>query len=157
MARSQLAFHLGVPHLKPKHHEPLSRALAGEAPTSQCPVNVDLTMSNVPITPLSMVNVWGFSAGSFTGFALLDIGANEPRIAIAGTFGALACPPALLSRISPRQAKCIRTYHYEPDKLCLWSPLDQEVATSLFRVVFVHNYDNNMDRHFGKSEHSYSH
>ena len=51
VARSQLAFHLGVPHSKPKHHEPLSRALAGEAPTT---VNVDLTMSNVPITPLTV-------------------------------------------------------------------------------------------------------
>ena len=154
VARSQLAFYLGVPHSKPTHHEPLSRALAGEAPTSQCPVKVDLNISNVPITPLSLVNVWGFSAGSFTGLALLDIVANEPRIAIEGTFGALACPPALLSRFPPRLAKCIRIYHYEQDKLCLWAPLDHDVTASQFRVVFVHN---NMDRHFGKSEHSYCH
>ena len=57
----------------------------------------------------------------------------------------------LVPRFPPRHAKCIRIYHYEPDKLCLWSPLDHEVTASQFRVVFVHNYDNNMDRHFGKS------
>ena len=156
-ARSQLAFFLGVPHVKPKHHEPLSRSLAGNAPTSQGPLLVDASKSSVPITPLGVVSVWGFLGGSFTGLALLDIAAAEPRLAIEGTFGAMACPPALLARFSPRRAKCIRLYHYEPDKLCCWAPLDHDVAASHFRVVFVHNYDNNMDRHFGKNEHSYCH
>ena len=156
-ARSHLAYFLGVPHVKPTHHEPLSRALAGEAPTSQCPVPVQVPQSNVPITPRGVVKVWGFSAGSFTGLALLDIVATDPHIAIEGTFGALACPPALMARFPSRLAKCIRIYHYAPDQLCCWELPDHEVSASQFQVVLVRNYDNNMDRHFGKSEHSYSH
>ena len=49
VARSQLAFHLGVPHSKPTHHEPLSRTLAGEAPTSQCPAWLYWTL--LPMNP----------------------------------------------------------------------------------------------------------
>ena len=37
-----------------------------------------------------------FLAGSFTGLALLDIAAAEPRLAVEGTFGAMAYPPACL-------------------------------------------------------------
>ena len=51
--------------------------------------------------------VWGFSAGSFTGMALLDIVAADPHFAIEGTFGAVACPPALMDRFAPCQAQCI--------------------------------------------------
>ena len=83
--------------------------------------------------------------------------AQDPHIAMEGIFGAFACPAALLARFPPRLANCIRIYHYVPDKLCCWEPPDHEVAAGHFQVALVRNYDNNMDRHFGKSEHSYSH
>ena len=156
-ARSQMAYFVGVPHVKPSHHEPLSRSLAGEVPVTHGPVRRKTYKSGVPITPFGVVRVWGFSAGSFTGMALLDIVAVDPHFAIEGTFGAVACPPALMDRFAPCQAQCIRLYHYGPDQLCCWAPLDYEIEASHFRIVYVHNYDNNMDRHFGKSEHSYSH
>ena len=154
-ARSQMAYFVGVPHVKPSHHEPLSRALGVDVPTIQGPLRAETNKPGVPITPRRVVRVWGFSAGSFTGLALLDIVAADPHLVIEGTFGAVACPPALMARFAPCRAKCIRLYHYEPDKLCCWAPLDHRVDASPFRVVFVHNYDNNMDRHFGKNEHSY--
>ncbi len=157
VARSHLAFFQGVPHSKPTHHEPLSRALAGEALTNLCPVEVRPAVSNVPITPLGRVRLWGFSAGSFAGLAILDIVARDPHFAMEGTFGALACPVPLLARFPPRLAQCIRIYHYVPDKLCCWDPPDHVVASCHFQVAVVRNYDNNMDRHFGRSEHSYSH
>ena len=156
-ARSQMAYFVGVPHVKPSHHEPLSRSLAGEVPVTHGPVRRKTYKSGVPITPFGVVRVWGFSAGSFTGMALLDIVAVDPHFAIEGTFGAVACPPALMDRFAPCQAQCIRLYHYGPDQLCCWAPLDYEIEASHFRIVYVHNYDNNMDRHFGRSEHSYSH
>ena len=89
--------------------------------------------------------------------ALLDIVAADPHFTIEGTFGVVACPPALMDRFAPCQAKCVRLYHYGPDQPCCWAPLDYEIEASHFRIVHVHNYDNNMDRHFGKSEHSYGH
>ena len=82
--------------------------------------------------------------------ALLYIVAADPHFVIEGTFGAVACPPTLMDRFAPCQAKCIRLYHYGPDQLCCWAPLDYEVEASHFRVVYIHNFDNNMDRHFGK-------
>ena len=152
-----MAYFVGVPHVKPSHHEPLSRSLAVEVPVTQGPFRGETNRPGVPITPLGVVRVWGFSAGSFAGLALLDIVAADPHLVIEGTFGAVACPPALMDRFAPGRAKRIRLYHYGPDKLCCWAPLDYEVEACRFRVVFVHNFDNNMDRHFGKNEHSYSH
>ena len=82
---------------------------------------------------------------------------TEPLVQGSGTFGAIACPPALLSRFKAHQAQRIALYHYGPDRLCQWYPCDQDVNSSPFQIAYVRNYDNNMDRHFGQSEHSYSH
>ena len=150
--RSQLVFFLGVLHVKPKHHEPLSRFLAGEAPTSQSPLPADTITSSVPITPLGVVSE-AFRLVRLLAWYCLIL--RLPRLAIEGIFGATICPPALLARFSPRRAKC-GLYHHEPDKFCCWTPLDHNVAASHFRVVFVRNCGNNMD-HFGKNEHSYCH
>ena len=106
-ARSQMAYFVGVPHVKPSHHEPLSSSLAVEVPVIQGPVRGETYKSGVPITPFGVVRVWGFSAGSFTGMALLDIVAADPHFVIEGTFGAVACPPTLMDRFAPCQAKCI--------------------------------------------------
>ena len=77
------------------------------------------------------------------GLAVLQLVADEPLISGSGILGALAAPPALMSKFLPTEAKRIRIYHYEPDKLCSWSPEDQEVTRSPFHV---RNSDNNMDR-----------
>ncbi len=106
VARSQLAFHLGTPHTKPTRREPLSRALAGEASTSLGAEKVAPAVAAVPITPLSSVEVWGFSAGSFVGLALLHLVVGEPLISVSGTLGALAAPPALILDVQIPSSAC---------------------------------------------------
>ena len=82
---------------------------------------------------------------------------DEPLVAGSGTLGALAVPPALMAKFPDCHAQRIPIYHFEPDKLCSWSPENYDVSQSPFQVVLVRNYDNNMDRHFGRDGHSYSH
>ena len=155
LSRSQIALDFAALRKKPAvpvygtgwggAHQSVSSSPTGDGPSS------------VPLTALCDLRVWGFSAGSFSGLAVLDLLAAEPLVRGFGTFGALACPPELLARFSAPQAQRIAIYHYGPDKLCQWFPYDQDVESSPFRVAYVRNFDNNMDRHFGKSEHSYSH
>ena len=94
---------------------------------------------------------------SFVGLAVLQLVVDEPLVSGSGTLGALAVSPALMAKFPDGHAQRARIYHFEPDKLCSWSPENSDVSQSPFQVVLVRNCDNNMDRHFGRDDHSYSH
>ncbi len=113
--RSQLAFHMGGSGPLLSRATPEAHVSAGEESTSFHTKRRTAVVPAVPITPHSALRVWGFSAGSFVGLAVLQLAADEPLIAGSGTLGALAAPPALMANFLASHAKRIRIYHYEPD------------------------------------------
>ena len=155
--RAQLAFYMRRSDAVMQRSRPEERASAGEESTSFHSQTSSALVQDVPITPCCSLRVWGFSAGSFVGLAILQLVVDEPLVSGSGTLGALAVSPALMAKFPDSHARRVRIFHFEPDKLCSWSPENCDVAQSPFQVVLVRNYDNNMDRHFGRDGHSYSH
>ena len=155
--RAQLAFCMRRSDAVVQRSRPEERASAGEELTSFNSKASSALVQDVPITPCCSLRVWGFSAGSFVGLAILQLVVDEPLVVGSGTLGALAVSPALMAKFPARHARRVRIYHFEPDKLCSWSPENGEVVQSPFQVVLVRNFDNNMDRHLGRDGHSYSH
>ena len=139
--RAQLAFYMRRTDAVVQRSRPVERASAGEELTSFNSKTSSALVQDVPITPCCSMRVWGFSAGSFVGLAILHLVVEEP----------------LVAKFPTRHARRVRIYHFGPDKLCSWSPENGEVAQSPFQVVLVRNFDNNMDRHLGRDGHSYSH
>ena len=155
--RAQLAFYMRRSDAVVQRSRPEERASAGEEPTSFNSKASSALVQDVPITPCCSLRVWGFSGGSFVGLAILQLVVEEPLVVGSGTLGALAVSPALMAKFPERHARRVRIYHFEPDKLCSWSPENGDVAQSPFQVVLVRNFDNNMDRHLGRDGHSYCH
>ena len=139
--RAQLAFYMRRSDAVMQRFRPEERAGAGEESTSFHSQTSSALVQDVPITPCCSLRVWGFSAGSFVGLAILQLVVDEPLVSGSGTLGALAVSPALMAKFPDGHARRVRTY----------------VAQSPFQVVLVRNYDNNMDRRFGRDGHSYSH
>ena len=75
------------------------------------------------------IKVRGFSAGSYTGLSLLHILKDIRCLRTNSVFGAISCPPRLLSVQSGKRHK-VHLIHYVPDKLCSWD-LRRDLLDSL--------------------------
>ena len=94
--RAQLAFYMRRTDAVVQRSRPVERASAGEELTSFNSKTSSALVQDVPITPCCSMRVWGFSAGSFVGLAILHLVVEEPLVVGSGTVGALAVSPALI-------------------------------------------------------------
>ena len=110
--RAQLAFYMRRSDAVMQRSRPEERASAGEEPTSFNSMTSSALVQDVPITPCCSLRVWGFSAGSFVGLAILQLVVEEPLVVGSGTLGALAVSPALMAKFPERHARRVRIYHF---------------------------------------------
>ena len=96
--RAQLAFYMRRSDAVMQRSRPEERASAGEESTSFHSQTSSALVQDVPITPCCSLCVWGFSAGSFVGLAILRLVVDEPLVSGSGTLGALAVSPALMAK-----------------------------------------------------------
>ena len=71
--RAQLAFYMRRTDAVVQRSRPVERASAGEELTSFNSKASSALVQDVPITPCCSLRVWGFSAGSFVGLAILHL------------------------------------------------------------------------------------
>ena len=109
-----------------------------------------------PDSPL-VVNVRGFSAGSYSGLAFQHILWSIPGVITKGCLGAIACPPSLLDMSRAKDEDQLHLIHFESDRLCSWKPGQQLMRDCCTSFTYIANEMSSYKGHFGPDEHDYSH
>ena len=96
----------------------------------------------------TVVNLRGFSAGSYIGVVTLRILQEMTCIASHSILEAIACPPKLLRGLATDQHQ-VHLVHFGADKLCIWNPNPAQLQEIGCAYTYVFGNSGLYPKHFG--------